>query len=240
MVPQVPLSEWMSPHRTASIIKVLPNTMLPARRLFNAYDVIGTVERERLDGAIAECGVWSGGGVGLMALSSIRAGGSRRFHHFDSFEGLPQPSAEDEDVLANFRESHPDAPLNQGRREDLAPIGACVGGSADMVRQFLTGRLGLPGDQLVFHVGWFQETVPAARHSLGPLAVLRVDGDWYESTKVCLDNLFDSVVEGGFVIIDDYGTFSGCRRAVDDVLSARGIRRDRLVPVDSECVYFRK
>jgi O-methyltransferase len=238
---QVPIREWMHPHRTASILRVLPNTMLSAKRLFNAYDVTATVERERLPGSIAECGVWSGGGVGLMALASLRAGAShRRFHLFDSFEGLPAPSIEDEDILQRFRMSNPGVELNDRRNGSLEPIGACVGADADAVRKFLTRQLGIPSSQLVFHVGWFQDTIPAVRDSLGPLAVLRVDGDWYDSTRVCLDNLYDAVVETGFVIIDDYGTFSGCRRAVDELLERKGIPSSRLVYVDDECVYFRK
>jgi len=239
---QVPLREWAHLHRTASIWKVLPNTMLPAKRLLSTYDLMIQIEDERLPGAAAECGVWSGGGIGLMALASRRAGNrNRRFHLFDSFEGLPQPSADDQDVLRDFRSQHPDLPLNQlGAASSLRSIGACVGANADAVRDFLTSGLGIDPAQLVFHVGWFQETVPAARNSIGPLAVLRIDGDWYESTKVCLDNFYDLVVDRGFVIIDDYGTFAGCRKAVDEMMSQRGIPANRLVDVDGECVYFRK
>jgi hypothetical protein len=238
---QAPLSEWAHFHRTASILKVLPNTMLSAPRLFNAYEVMGTVEKERLPGAVAECGVWSGGGIGLMALASQRAGNrTRRFHLFDSFEGLPQPSAEDEDVLVGFRSQHPDMSLNDLRTTSLQSIGACKGADCTAVSDFLTRRLEIDPSQLVFHVGWFQDTVPAARASIGPLAVLRIDGDWYESTKVCLETLYDNVVDRGFVIIDDYGTFAGCRKAVDEVMSQRRIPASRLVYVDDECVYFRK
>jgi hypothetical protein len=239
MASQVPLASWMDLHRTTSIWKVLPNTMLPAKRLISAYDTMITVERDRLPGAVAECGVWSGGGIGLMALASRRAGnGSRRFHLFDSFAGLPQPSVEDDEVFTDYHRKNPDRAPDQ----DASPrsIGACVGADAEAVRAFLTRRLGIDPAQLVFHVGWFQETVPAARESMGPLAVLRIDGDWYESTKICLDQLYDRVVDGGFVIVDDYGTFTGCRKAVDEAFAERGISASRLVDVDGECVFLRK
>jgi hypothetical protein len=239
---QVPLSEWLDLQRTASVFRVLPNTMLPARRLLNAYDVMRTVEQEGVPGDVAECGVWSGGGIGLMALASRRAGNrTRRFHLFDSFEGLPQPSVEDRNVLADFRAQHPDLPLSDAQgAAALQPIGACVGADAEAVRDFLTGRLGIAPEQLVFHVGWFQDTVPLARETIGPLAVLRIDGDWYESTRVCLEYLYDNVVPGGLVIVDDYGAFTGCRKAVDEALDQRGIARSRLVPVDEEGVFFRR
>lgn len=241
IVRQVPLLHWTSMHRTRSIWRVLPNTMLPAARLFNAYDLTLRVEREGIAGDIAECGVWSGGGIGLMALASRRAGNkTRRFHLFDSFEGLPPPSPQDRDVIPDFRQYHPDAPLHDGSKATLRPIQACVGGSAQQVRDFLTNRLRLDPARCVFHVGWFQDTVPACRDSIGPLAILRIDGDWYESTKVCLEGLYDRVVPGGFVIIDDYGTFAGCHQAVDEFLRSRGLDSAMLVSVDGECVWFRK
>lgn len=232
----------MSTHRTSSILRVLPNTMLPAKRLINAYDLAIQVDDEGLSGSIAECGVWSGGGIGLMALASMRANKSARtFHLFDSFEGLPPPSIEDADVLDSYRKKDPDRPLNSGEESSsLKAIGACVGIDAASVERFLTKTLRIPAERLTFHVGWFQQTVPAASGSIGPLAILRIDGDWYESTKICLDHLFDVVVDGGFIIVDDYGTFSGCRRAVDDFLENRGVSLNRLQHVDKDCVVFRK
>ncbi|HUP59862.1 MAG TPA: TylF/MycF/NovP-related O-methyltransferase [Thermoanaerobaculia bacterium] len=71
--------------------------------------------------------------------------------------------------------------------------------------------------------GWFQDTLPSAKHEIGSIAVLRLDGDWYESTRVCLDNLYDLVAPGGYVIIDDYNYWEGCKRAVDEFLAARGL-----------------
>ena len=99
--------------------------------------------------------------------------------------------------------------------------------------------LGIDRRQVVIHKGWFQETIPVAAPSIGPLAVLRIDGDWYESTRVCLAGLYDNVVDGGFVIIDDYGTFVGCAKAVDEFLHDRGLTVE-LVAIDGEGVYFRK
>lgn len=215
--------------------------MLPAKRLFNAYDAMIAVEKEGIVGAVAECGVWSGGCVGLMALASRHAGNaSRPFHLFDSFEGLPQPSAEDSDVLGGFRAAHPDMPVAElERSSSLEKTGACVGDTQAAVASFLSG-LGIDPAQLTFHVGWFQDTVPAVCKALGSLAILRIDGDWYESTKVCLQHLYENVTEGGFIIIDDYGTFSGCRKAVDEVMREKGIASNRLLLVDQECAYFRK
>jgi hypothetical protein len=66
--------------------------------------------------------------------------------------------------------------------------------------------------------GWFNESLPLFKESIGDIAVLRLDGDWYESTKCCLDNLYDNVVNGGWVIIDDY-QLAGCKQAVDEYIT---------------------
>ena len=91
----------------------------------------------------------------------------------------------------------------------------------------------------VFHVGWFQQTIPGTLSSLDKIAVLRLDGDYYESTKVCLDGLYDHVVKDGFIIIDDYGTFQGCKKAVDEFLISNDIKPE-IHYSDSDCIYFRK
>jgi hypothetical protein len=232
--------QWLYLPRTVAVARVLPETMLSPRRLFNAWDVVRAVERDGVPGAIVECGVWSGGSVGLMALASARYGdGIRPVHLFDSFEGLPQPSPHDQEVLDDFHREHTAVPLDHGGDpRALLAIGACRGAGAAEVRRFLERRLGIPRARLRFWEGWFQETVPGAAASIGPIAVLRLDGDWYESTRTCLEGLYDAVVPGGYVIIDDYGTFTGCRTATDEFFAARGLS-PRLIPIDGDGSYFR-
>lgn len=161
------------------------------------------------------------------------------FHLFDSFEGLPQPSEHDVDVLAPFRSQHPDLELDDGTdQRELQGIGACAAPLMEVYRLFF-GVLGIDPHHVVIHEGWFQDTVPKAARTLGPIAVLRIDGDWYESTKVCLEHLYDHVVDDGFIIFDDYGTFSGCRKAVDEFFTARQLSPE-LTGIDGEGVYFRR
>ena len=222
-------------------MRVLPDTMLSAPRLFNAWDCVRIVEERGLPGAIVECGVWSGGSVGLMALASAHYGdGTRPLHLFDSFEGLPQPSIHDEDVLPDFEREHGGMGLDDGDDPSvLQAIGACQGAQVDQVRELLEGRLRISPASITIWAGWFQETVPEAAGAIGPIAVLRLDGDWYESTRVCLEGLYDNVIPGGYVIIDDYGTFSGCRQAVDEFFAARG-ESPALVSIDADGSYLRK
>jgi O-methyltransferase len=237
---EVPVAYWLDVRRTRSIFRVLPNTMLPAPRLVNAYNVMEEIEQRGLAGAVVECGVWAGGGIGLMAsVSKAHRNRSRVFHLFDSFEGLPQPSTEDVDVVDVFRAQHPELDVADGAEASaLTAIGACAAPLED-VNELFFGALKIDRSQVRIHQGWFQETVPGAVSAIGPVAVLRIDGDWYESTKICLEQLYGSVVDGGFVIIDDYGTFVGCAQAVDEFLAARA-PDVRLIDIDGEGVYFRK
>jgi O-methyltransferase len=239
-LPEASFLAWINLRRTASIFRVLPNTMLSGPRLINAYDAMETIERERLDGAVVECGVWAGGSIGLMASVTKRhQNRSRMFHLFDSFEGLPQPSTEDVDIVDGFREEHPSLRRDSGEASDaLVAIGACAA-PLDEVRRLFFEVLAIDPRQVVIHKGWFQETVPASSASIGPVSLLRLDGDWYESTKVCLEGLYDNVVKGGFVIIDDYGHFIGCRKAVDEFFESRALDV-RLTDIDGDGVYFRK
>src|SRR5262249_54982639 len=128
LLPEAPARNWLDARRTALIFRVLPNTMVAASGLLQAYDCAEAIERERIRGDVAECGVWAGGTIGLMAAVCKRArNDKRRFHLFDSFEGLPQPSAEDIEVLDAFRKDHPELGLDEGDDSaSLTAIGACA------------------------------------------------------------------------------------------------------------------
>lgn len=112
-----------------------------------------------------------------------------------------------------------------------------MGLNEDRVEQFLTGYLKLNRELFVFHVGWFQDTIPKC--DIDAIALLRIDGDWYDSTKTCLEGLYDRVVSSGIVIIDDFGRFSGCRKAVVEFFESRNCE-PLLHSSDESCVYFIK
>ena len=221
---------------------VAASTMLPTARLASLYDQVLHCERMSLEGSIVECGVWKGGAVGLAALALQHAPGSprRHLHLFDSFTDIcaPDPRVDGQralDELGQGPESQDGAP------QPVAGAYDSVGGHGTMAecRDLIETRIGYPASQVHFHVGWFQDTVPAASTGIGPIALLRLDGDWYASTKVCLDYLYDHVVADGFVIIDDYGSYEGCRKAVDEFIAQRGIRAF-MHRVDASCHYFQK
>jgi hypothetical protein len=97
-------------------------------------------------------------------------------------------------------------------------------------------KFDLLDERVQFVKGWFCDTLPLA--PIEQIAVLRMDGDLYASTRDVLINLYDKVSPGGYVIIDDYGSWSGCRQAVDEFRAERGIS-DPLVPIDTDSMYWR-
>jgi predicted O-methyltransferase YrrM len=156
---------------------------------------------EKIPGAVVECGTARGGSAALLALAMKECGVPRHLWVFDTFEGMPPPSAADPDF--EFAKAY---------------TGSCRGDLEDVTQLF--ERLNIL-DHTTMVKGRFEETVPVS--DTGPIAILHIDGDWYESVKVCLDHLYDRVVPGGIVQIDDYGHWEGARKAVDEFLAARRV-----------------
>lgn len=181
-------------------------TMIP-RMPFTANLRIAhhALQNQPPDMAIVECGTWRGG----MSAALIEIGGPNRdYHFFDSFEGLPPASEKDgQRAMQWSKETEPDVFNNN------------CSASLEEFEQVIA-RANPNYERTHIHKGWFENTVPKLKV---PIRVLRLDGDWYESTMVCLDNLWDCVVENGVVLLDDYSYWEGCRRAVHDFLSRRNI-----------------
>lgn len=229
---------------TACINAIKNHTMLSKRRLVTLYQQVAYCEENNIPGAFVECGVWKGGATGMMALANLRIGKVRRhLHLFDAFQEICEPDAavDGEKALREVRQFTGRSGHNKGALQPLTGIYGCMGGPGTLAenRQLLEKNIGYPAEFLHYHVGWFQDTLPAEHQNIGPIAILRLDGDWYASTKVCLEYLFDKVVKGGVVIIDDYGTYEGCRRAVDEFMKLKQVQA-YLAPIDSDCRFFVK
>ena len=178
---------------------VRPYTMSGNRRLRGLYMAIRHVTAHQIPGDVVECGTARGGSAALMGLALKEVGAERTLWVFDTFEGIPPPTAADPDYDI--------AALYTGDfRGDLDDVAA------------LFGRLGIL-DRARLVKGLFQDTLPRAE--VGAIAVLHLDGDWYESVKVCLETLYDRVSRGGIIQIDDYGHWEGARKAVDEFMAER-------------------
>jgi predicted O-methyltransferase YrrM len=182
--------------------RVRPMTMSNSRRLRGLYSAVRHAIQTDVAGDVVECGTARGGSAALMGLTlKAHDNRDRKIVAFDTFAGLPPPTHDDPDY-------------------DIAQryTGSCIG-TLEQVSAFFTA-LGIR-DRAVFVQGLFQATLPEAR--LGPISVLHVDGDWYESVKTCLDHLYDKVSPGGVIQIDDYGWWQGAAKAVDEFFKARAI-----------------
>jgi len=149
----------------------------------------------------------------MMALAHIasRSKPVRRLHLFDSFEGLPEPQT---DIDGNRATE-----FVGGQASGALVTTGLLSCSADVSRKLLDERIHYSTTLVQYHVGWFQETLPRDADSISEIGLLRLDGDWYESTRVCLEYLYPKVVRNGVIVIADYGYWQGCHKAVDEFLS---------------------
>ncbi len=216
--------------RALALFRVKRNTMTTPERCKHLWDVCVSILKREVPGDFVECGVWRGGSAGVMGLALKRGRQQRRLHLFDSFEGLPEPTDADGKYAAEY----------SGGRSDgiLRSVDQCRAGLEE-VREFLFQNLDLDEALVQFHVGWFQNILPLDVPGMGPIALLRLDGDWYESTKVCLEHLYPLISSGGILILDDYYCWEGCAKATDEFRQAQGIRA-AMHRIDDEAVYWEK
>jgi len=173
----------------------------------HTYDM--TLRALELDGCLVECGVGAGAQIAAMKWAMLGLS-MKPVYAFDSFEGIPLGGPDDaEQPGIGMMKHNPNLPLS----ERLVSSGITVHSLEDVQENIQS--LGFNLSNISFIKGWFQHTLPIWAKSVGPIALLRLDGDLYESTRVCLEHLYPLVVPGGIVIIDDY-SLAGCRKACDE------------------------
>lgn len=196
-------------------------SMVGMRRLDNLQECVTDVIRRGVPGDLIETGVWRGGATILMrAVLKAYGDTARTVWVADSFEGLPPPDAER-------------YPADAGDRHHT--FDALAVSVEEVRRNFAIYQL--LDEQVRFLQGWFRDTLPVA--PISQLAVMRLDGDMYESTMQALTGLYPKLSVGGYVIVDDYGAVPACRSAVHDFLAGQGVRAD-LREVDWTGVYWRR
>ena len=196
-------------------------SMIGAKRMLQLQRAAAFVIEQGVPGDFIETGVWRGGACILMRAVLLAWGDTqRRVWLADSFQGLPPPDA--------LHYPADDGQRLHEYRQLAVPL-------EDVKRNF--ARYHLLDDQVAFLPGWFRDTLPTA--PIEKLAILRLDGDLYESTIQALAALYDRVSVGGFVIIDDYNIFPNCKAAVTDFRGERGIH-DRIYNIDGSGVYWQR
>lgn len=195
-------------------------TMVGLARLDNVKRCVVDVLESNVPGDLLEAGVWRGGAsIFMRAILEAYGDETRDVWLADSFQGLPKPNPDDYPADAT----------------DMHYVHPMLAVSLDDVKANFE-RYGLLDDRVRFLEGWFQDTL--ANAPVDRLAVLRLDGDMYESTWVTLEALYDKVSVGGYLIVDDYG-LDQCRAAVDDFRRERGIT-DPIQTVDWTGVFWQR
>jgi O-methyltransferase len=185
--------------------QVAPYTQTSPERLFVLRDAVHHIANAKIPGDVVECGVWRGGSSMMAALAMQETNDFRKLWLFDTFEGMPEPGEHDRDYTGT------DSKIEYERRR--AQEGGWNVASLEDVQANLA-RTGYDDRLLRFVKGPVEESIPATAPE--QIALLRLDTDFYESTRHELEHLWPRVSQGGVLIIDDYGHFEGARKAVDE------------------------
>lgn len=194
--------------------RIAPYTMLPFDALSQAQDAVDDVDARKIPGAIVEMGCWKGGCGAVMAWRSKRNGSDRPIWLFDSFEGIPELAEQDREWAEHSR-----LKMREKGQTGLKPAGYYLASVSDVEAALVA--VGATAKARIVK-GWFQDSLPPAKSEIGSIAVLRLDGDLYESTKFCLEELYGQVAVGGWIIIDDFH-LEGCRKAIFEFMGQRGL-----------------
>ena len=188
--------------------RVKPRTMTSYEKLYGLVQATRYVVQHAIPGDIVECGVWRGGSMQAVALALAEQGATdRHLHLFDTFEGMPPPTEKDRRVDGAGAEQ-----LLATHERD-STLWAIAG--LDEVQQAMR-EVDYPAELVHFHQGLVEDTIPAQAPER--ISILRLDTDWYESTRHELEHLYDRLSPGGVLIIDDYGHWAGARLATEEFL----------------------
>lgn len=207
------------------LLKVIrPYTMLSEQRIYSLYRLARHVCENNIPGNFVECGVAAGGSSALLAwVIKKYSSQPRRLFAFDSFSGMPAPTVAD---------SH------HGLDAEASGWGSGTCAAPETSVREICSKLGVE-ELLVTVKGYFEETLPKMANWVGMVAFLHLDGDWYESTKAILENLYGHLSNHAMLQVDDYGYWEGCRKAIHEFEDLKSLRFE-LSYIDGTGVWFEK
>jgi len=191
------------------IIKyVEPYTMTSKERIISLIRAINYISKTKVKGDIVECGVWKGGSMMAAAMTLSKLKDTRRLWLYDTFEGMTMPDRND---VSSY---------NNSALKEWDKNKAWCYSSLDEVRKNISMTL-YPKQFIKFVQGKVEDTIPT--NVPEEISILRLDTDWYKSTKHELQHLFPRITKGGIIIIDDYGYWKGAKKAVDEYIKKNNI-----------------
>ncbi|HTK40978.1 MAG TPA: TylF/MycF/NovP-related O-methyltransferase [Gemmatimonadales bacterium] len=213
LTPRVPRD--FSPEDIALLERVRPYTLTSPERIFSCLRSAEYLVGNGISGDFVECGVWKGGIMMALALTLMKLGDrERHLYLYDTFEGMAPPT----DADVDFRGTPAAAQLHESNRGPGGKVWAYA--PLDEVRKAVLGT-GFDPSRVHFVKGKVEDTLPS--QAPGRIGLLRLDTDWYESTRHELEHLYPRLVSGGVIIIDDYGHWQGARKATDEYLAGHRV-----------------
>jgi len=188
--------------------KVKDYTLVPIERCYSLYQTVNYIIKNNIEGDLVECGVWKGGSSMLMACTLLEAGVmNRKIYLYDTFEGMTKPGEMDgQEEKEQWERGKVTDTLNNMCYSPIEEVKANM------------SKTGYPGKNIILVKGKVEETLPGTMPS--KISLLRLDTDWYESTKHELIHLYPLLEKHGVLIVDDYGAWQGARKATDEYFSA--------------------
>jgi O-methyltransferase len=183
------------------------NTMVSDIRVDSLRDCVQKIYSDGVEGEFAECGTWRGGLAALMLDYICKNKDNRKLYIYDTFQGMARPTELDGNALRRFSEYKNDGHFADWCKASLVEVKKTL---AQVSNQY--------SDLCVLIEGKVEETLTIQRNIPSRIALLRLDTDWYESTKKELEVLWPLVSKNGIVIVDDYSDWPGCKKAVDEYL----------------------
>jgi hypothetical protein len=198
------------------INKAMPYTMTSVERVSSLCDAVRYVAANKIPGDIVECGVWKGGSMLAAALTLVKLNDrTRNIYLFDTFEGMTVPG--ENDIYDGGKSAS--GLLRKADKKNKSSAWCCV--SLEEVQKIMFSS-SYDEDKIHFVKGRVEETIP--RYAPQAISILRLDTDFYESTRHELEHLFNRISSGGVLIIDDYGSWEGARRAVDEFMQKNRVK----------------
>lgn len=205
----------MDPEFAALYEECRPYTLIQVERMYSLYKAVKYIVDKKLPGDFVECGVYKGGASMMMAKTLLSLGvKDRMIYMYDTYEGMAKPTPEDMSVMKGA-----EPVMEIWEREQKGDHNEWCYGPLDGVKKAMEST-GYPMDKVVFVKGMVEQTLPNDKHE--KIALLRLDTDWYSSTKHELEHLFPLLQQGGVLILDDYGYWAGARQAADEYFKKIG------------------
>ncbi len=193
--------------------KAKEHTLIDIESCYANYSIINYLEQNNIEGDIVECGVWKGGSSMVMAQTLIKRGNTKRkIYMYDTYEGMSEPTEHDINASRNRPASQMFSEMRESNIFMYGETNWCKSSLENVKSNML--KTNYPMDNIIFVKGKVEDTIPQVIPQ--KIAFLRLDTDWYESTKHELRYLYPLLVKNSACVIDDYYPWEGCRKAVDE------------------------